>query len=137
MAHSNRAVSTQGSKLYVQDIAAPNETTPASLTISSITAGNPTTVTFTAAHGLEDGAIVQLGTVTGAPAFDGLIAPITATTTTAVEMHTDTTGFAGTATGGTATVLAFHELCFVDFNQTGGEANQIETTTNCSTSKEY
>lgn len=138
MAHTNRSVSSQGSKFYVEDISLPNVSpAPSSLTITSVTIGATTAVVFTAPHGLSDGDVVELVTVTGMTDLNGLTAPITVTDTDEIEMLVDTTGTAGTAAGGTAHALAFHELCLKDIDLSGGEASQIDATTMCSTAKEY
>jgi Lambda phage tail tube protein, TTP len=138
---TNRSVSSQGAKFYVEDIAVPAVSpAPATLTIAAsggVVVGATTEVEFTAAHGLAEGDVVTLVAVTGMSDLDGLTAPITIVDTTTIEMLVDTTGTTGTPTGGTAHALAFHELCLKDFELAGGEASQLDATTMCSTAKEY
>jgi hypothetical protein len=135
---TDRAVAFVGTHLYVQDIAAPAVSpAPSAKAISTIAPGDPTPITFSAAHGLSNGDVITISGVTGATGFNDLSGPVEVVSATEVMLLVDSSAVTGTPTGGNATGIGYHELCVKDFNQTDEEADRIEVTTSCSTKKQY
>jgi len=133
MAKKARAVSSQGTHFYIQQLGG----TSAAIAITGISKANPAVVTA-AAHGLANGNVVLLGDITGMTELNGISAPVKVLTDSTFELvGVDSSGYTTYSSGGDATPLVFLETCqHKSYSGFDGQASERDTTTLCSTAKE-
>lgn len=130
---ASRAVSSQGTKFYIQQMGG----TSAPVTITGITAEASAVVTA-AAHGLETGDVVTISGVVGMTEINGLDGVVKVLTTDSFALvNIDSTDFTAYDSGGAAAPLPFIQTCqHRSYSGFDGQASEIDTTTLCSTAKE-
>ena len=133
MAKKARAVSSQGTHFYIQQLSG----TADSIVITGISNAKPAVVTAVA-HGLANGAVVSLAAITGMTELNGVEAPVKVLTVDTFELvGVDSTEYTEYASAGTATPLVFLETCqHKSYSGFDGQASERDTTTLCSTAKE-
>lgn len=134
MARKSKAVSSQGTRFFIQLIA--GALSPK--TITSISKASPAVVTSTA-HGLATGDIVALAGVVGMTEINGLDAPVKVLTANTFELTgIDSTAFTTYTSGGTATPYSFIESSqHKSYNFDDPGASDVDITTMVSDEKEY
>lgn len=133
MAKKSRAVSSQGTHFYIQQLSG----TGTDATITAITKANPAVVTATA-HGFANGAVVSLAGIVGMVELNGVTAAIKRLTADTFELvGVDSSEFTNYTSGGEATSLVFIETCqHKSYSGFDGQASEKDRTTLCSTAKE-
>jgi len=133
MAKKSRAVSSQNTHFYIQQLGG----TSADITITGISKANPAVVTA-AAHGLVNGAVVDLDAIVGMTELNGISAPVKVLTASTFELvGVDSTDYTTYSSAGSATPAVFIETCqHKSYSGFDGQASERDTTTLCSTAKE-
>lgn len=130
---ASSAISAQGSTLAI------GTGTGGAKTITGVQVGNPTILTSTA-HGLNNGDVVTLASLTGTDAalLNGQTVTVRYATANTIAIAIDTTGKTITASAGTATPVTFTSIANLkDFSGFDGSASEIDVTNLSSTAKEY
>lgn len=106
--------------------------------ITAITKANPAVVTSTA-HGLQDGAVVEITGVVGMTELNGRRFVVESLTTdTFALVGVDSTGYGTYTSGGDAVAGSFANFCeMTGYNRQGGTSAEIDSTTICSDAAEY
>lgn len=134
MARKSKAVSSQGTRFFIQNIVGVGT----AKTITGITKANPAVVTSTA-HGLATGDVVALAAIVGMVELNGLEVPIKVLTANTFELcKVDSTSYTTWTSGGTATPFGFVESCqHKSYNFDDPGAAEQDVTTLCSEEKEF
>lgn len=133
MAKKSRAVSSQGTHFYIQQLSG----TATPVTVTGISKAKPAVVTA-ASHGLANGDVVALAGVVGMTEVNGISAPVKVLSPDTFQLiGIDSTGYTEYTSGGTATPLVFIETCqHRSYSGFDGQAAERDVTTLCSTAKE-
>lgn len=133
MAKKSRAVSSQGTHFYIQQLGA----TSAGISITGISKAFPAVVTAVA-HGLANGGGVSLAGIAGMTELNGISAPVKVLTANTFELiGVDSTEYTTWSAGGDATPMVFLETCqHRSYSGFDGQASERDITTLCSTAKE-
>jgi hypothetical protein len=109
-----------------------------SLDITGITKANPPVVTITA-HGLVDGDVVKLHDIGGMTELNNEVAIVNVLTSSTFELlGFDSTDNTTWTSGGQIDVGTFSNFCeLTGYNRQGGSSAEIDSTSLCSTAKEY
>ncbi|SEJ31602.1 Phage tail tube protein, TTP [Azotobacter beijerinckii] len=133
MARKSRAVSSQGTRFFIQQAAAAG--TP--VTLTGISKAAKAVLTF-ASHSFVVGDVLTIAGVTGMTQINGLSGVVGAVTTTTVTLENiDSSGFTAYTSGGTATPVTFIETDqHKSYSGFDGQASEIDTTTLVSEARE-
>ncbi|WP_198319035.1 phage tail tube protein [Azotobacter chroococcum] len=133
MARKSRAVSSQGTRFFIQQAAAAG--TPVNIT--GISKAAKAVLTF-ASHDFVVGDVLTLAGVTGMTEINGLDGVVGAVTATDVTLENiDSSAFTTYTSGGTATPVTFIETDqHKSYSGFDGQASEIDTTTLVSEAKE-
>ncbi|MBN8749525.1 MAG: phage tail protein [Variovorax sp.] len=106
--------------------------------ITAISKANPAVVT-SAAHGLADGAVVEITGVAGMTELNGRRFVVESLTTdTFALVGVDSTGYGTYTSGGDAVAGTFANFCeMTGYNRQGGTSAEIDATTICSDAAEF
>lgn len=135
MAFTSQAITSQGSEFYI------GSGTKSTVTLTAITKAAQAVCTSSAAHTIEVGDSVLFGaTVTGMAELNGVRAIVVAVpSATSFTINVDSSAFATAGTAATVTPTAYVKSCEIkSVSGIGsGSASEIDTSTICSTAKEY
>lgn len=133
MANKSRAVSSQGTKFYIEQLSGSGTPT----TVTGITKATQAVCTA-AAHTRLVGDVVKFAAVVGMTEINGLVGIVTAIAAGTFTVNIDSTGFTAYASGGTATPKVFIESCqHKTYNFDDPGAADIDITTLSSSEKEF
>jgi hypothetical protein len=106
--------------------------------ITGITKANPAVVT-SANHGLTTGDVIKITGVVGMTEVNDEVFIVERLTANTFELvDTDSTGYGAWTANGSIDEAAFSNFCeLTNYNRQGGSKSEIETTSLCSTAKEY
>lgn len=105
MARKSKAVKSQGTRFFIQQLGAASS----AKVITAISKANPCVVT-SAAHGYQTGDVVTLSAIGGMVELNGLQVPVKMISETTFSLvGVDSTGFTTYTTGGSATAVTFIE----------------------------
>lgn len=110
----------------------------AALDITAITKANPAVVSA-AAHGLEDGDVVEITGVVGMTEVNGRRFVVEELSTgTFALIGVDSTAYGAYVSGGEAVAATFANFCeMTGYNRQGGTSPEIDATTICSDAAEF
>ncbi|WP_263146082.1 ubiquitin-activating E1 FCCH domain-containing protein [Pseudomonas sp. RIT-PI-AD] len=130
----SRAVSSQGTRLFIQQRGAP---LPAGVAITAVTRANPAVVTA-AGHGLSAGQVVRVADVLGMTQLNDKTYVVANPQTDTFELQgVDASAYNLYASGGKASALSMLETVeHKSYSGFDGQASEVDTTTLVSKAKE-
>lgn len=133
MSRKSRAVSSQGTKFYIENGAVPGD----AVAITAVSKASPAVVTA-AGHGLVTGSVVHLAAVQGMIELNGMSAVVGVVASDTFELvGIDSTGYTAYASGGTATPVTWIETTqHKSYSGFDGAAAEVDETTLVSVAKE-